>query len=670
MAGPLMRFKIQYEHDVVFVRKRAQLLAELLGFHKSDQTRISTAVSEIVRNAYQYAGGGEVLFSVDDAGAVPLLGVTVQDQGPGLTRSELNEYDAAASPRDMGQGIRSTRKLMDHFRLESKPGRGTTVHMGKFFPQTAPQPTDSLLEEVASLLARTSFESPLEEIRLQNQQLLDTLEELRQKEHLLTRSNQELEEANQALRRSEERYRLVTELSGQLVYDCNPGTGETVWAGNSKDLTGYTLEELNNLGFSWWEDLVHPQDRPLLRSQWNRECGSGASWVSAYRIQKKDGQVIHVEDHGSLLAGTSRQNGRILGTIKDITERKAYEERLEHLTMHDQLTGLYNRAFFEEEMQRLGAGRDFPITVIAVDVDGLKLVNDTMGHVRGDELLQAGARALQRSLRASDILARMGGDEFAALLPRTDEKMGEEIAQRICENVARHNEENPELPLSMAVATATAASDKTPLEEIYRQADALMCERKLSSRSDNYGEIIEVLMDALAEKDYIAQGHADRLAAWCQDAGEKLGLSPHQLLNLARLARVHDLGKVDIPDSILFKKGPLTGADWKVLQQHATKGHHIARCIPELQSLAELVLRHHERWDGKGYPLGLKGEEIPLECRLFAIADAYDAMVSPRRHRQVRSREEARAELERCAGTQFDPYLVPVFLEVVENIVL
>jgi len=167
---------------------------------------------------------------------------------------------------------------------------------------------------------------------------------------------------------------------------------------------------------------------------------------------------------------------------RDITERKQYEEKLIYLSLHDQLTGLYNRTFFVEEMHRLSKSRDFPITIISADIDGLKQINDLKGHAKGDEHLKGCAEVLSKSLRSSDILARIGGDEFVILLPRTDREAGESILVRIHNQVAKYNKKTPEMPLSLSLGLATADSNEIDLEEIYKQADRLMLKDKLTAR--------------------------------------------------------------------------------------------------------------------------------------------------------------------------------------------
>ncbi len=380
---------------------------------------------------------------------------------------------------------------------------------------------------------------------------------------------------------------------------------------------------------------------------------------------KKNGDIVYGELSISLIFDKAGQKIGFRGLARDITDRVLFEQKLEFLGMHDQLTGLYNRAFFEEELQRLGQSREYPIALITADLDGLKLANDTFGHEAGDRLLKGAAAVLSKAVRSDDILARVGGDEFAVILTKTCDKGAEKIVARLRESLEAYNQQHSDLPLGLSVGFAVARDAKKPLHEVFRHADDLMYRDKLYRGNRLRNKSIEAFLAALNERDYIAQGHARRLEDLCRRMGEKVELTPSQLADLALLAKVHDLGKVAIPDSILFKEGPLTAEEWKVMRSHPEKGYRIALASAELSGVAVLILKHHERWDGSGYPAQLQGEAIPIECRIFAIADAFDAMTNDRPYRQGRSKENALEEIKRSAGTYFDPKLVDVFLSIV-----
>jgi diguanylate cyclase (GGDEF)-like protein/PAS domain S-box-containing protein len=351
----------------------------------------------------------------------------------------------------------------------------------------------------------------------------------------------------------------------------------------------------------------------------------------------------------------------------DITYRKYYEKQLKYLSFHDQLTNLYNRLSFEKSIEQLSSGNEYPISIITADLNGLKLINDTMGHHMGDELLKASADIFKRSVRNSDIVFRIGGDEFGILMPLTGETISREVVKQIHASIKLYNNDHAETPVSLSIGVATAENKEVPLKEVFKRADDLMYREKLYQSTSVRAQLINALMAALAERDNITEGHAQRLTDLSLEIAKKAGLPPHHFGSLSLLAQVHDLGKVGIPDNILCKNGPLTEKEWETMRLHPEKGYRIALSSPDLSGIADLILKHHERWDGTGYPLGIKGEEIPLECRILAIVDSFDAMINDRPYSKARSIEEAIEEIKRCSGTQFDPELVSIFLSVLNS---
>jgi len=451
------------------------------------------------------------------------------------------------------------------------------------------------------------------------------------------------------------------------------------WNRAIEDMTGVPKEEMVDKSNYEYALPLYEERRPILvdlvrdpdkkpesnyYTYLNRE--GDTLYGEAYAHNVYGGKGAYLWGAASVLYDTAGNPIGAIETMRDITDRKLYEEKLEYLSLHDQLTGLYNRAYFDDELSRLDESREHPITIIVCDLDGLKLINDTLGHDSGDQLLVSCAGLLKNTLRSSDVLARVGGDEFVAILPRINSECGEKVVKRIMEAVSRHNDANNHLPLSISIGFSTLEDSSGSLWEVYKEADDLMYRDKLHKGTGAKSQIIKSLMAALGERDFITEGHANRLEDLCRKMGEKLNLSQKQLSDLALLAKVHDLGKVGIPDYILFKEGPLDDEEWHIMRTHPEKGHRIASASSDLYGIADLILLHHERWDGYGYPSGLSGEEIPVECRILAIVDAFDAMTSDRPYRKAISEQEAINELKDKAGSQFDPNLLEIFLGIIE----
>lgn len=428
------------------------------------------------------------------------------------------------------------------------------------------------------------------------------------------------------------------------------------------ELFGYTLDEIRGKNID--ELLTDRTSYSSARLLTETVLKDSRVATESFRYTKM-GASIEVSIKGVPVVVGGRVVGGY-GIYSDISSRRRYEDQLRYLSTHDALTGLYNRAFFEEEMKRLSTEKIRPVTFISIDVDGLKLVNDTMGHEKGNELLKASAEVLKKALRSTDVLVRMGGDEFVAILPYADARTGEEILKKMRCCVEEYNRARPELPLSVSIGVATCENDQASLEQCYRRSDDLMYRDKLLRARSLRSQIVNALLSALVERDFVMKGHTERVEKLSTRVGEKLGLTSRQLGDLALLSQVHDLGKVGIPDRILFKPGPLTLEEQEIMTTHCEKGYRIALSSHDLAPIAHLILKHHERWDGKGYPLGLRGTEIPVECRILAIVDAYDAMTSDRPYRKAMTVEEALNEIRSGSGSQFDPELVNLFLEIVQ----
>ncbi|EPY2283376.1 HD domain-containing phosphohydrolase [Clostridium sporogenes] len=380
-------------------------------------------------------------------------------------------------------------------------------------------------------------------------------------------------------------------------------------------------------------------------------------------FKRIDGTLLPAE----VMMTTILHNGKKVfhSLCRDIRERKEMENKLEYLSYHDQLTGLYNRRFFEKELKRLDVEKNLPLTIVMADVNGLKLVNDSFGHAAGDELLEKVAEVIKKGCRSNDIIARLGGDEFVILLPKTDIYETEQIVKNI--NALALKETVSAVNISISFGYGTKKKEGEKIEEILKKAEDYMYKKKLFESPSMRGKTIGAIISTLHEKNKREEEHSHRVSMLCQDMGNALGVTERETEELKTIGLLHDIGKIAIEENILNKREELTEDEWQEIKRHPEIGYRILNTVNDMLEIAEYVLYHHERWDGKGYPKGLKGEEIPLQSRIITIVDAYDAMTSQRSYRNALQEKIAIEELKINSGTQFDPELVRIFIEKVLN---
>jgi diguanylate cyclase (GGDEF)-like protein len=335
------------------------------------------------------------------------------------------------------------------------------------------------------------------------------------------------------------------------------------------------------------------------------------------------------------------------------------------MSFHDNLTDLYNRAYFDEELSRLNTERQLPVSIIIGDINGLKLINDAFGHDEGDEILRSCAAVLKSCCRSEDIIARWGGDEFSMLLPKTDEEVAMRIVKRIREKSAETRVGG--IPLSISLGTSTKSRNADNFSKVIKKAEENMYRQKLMETKSIISSIISSLERTLFEKSIKSEEHTRKIKEMALSLGKSIGLSAAELDELSLLATIHDIGKVAILDVILNKKENLSKREWETIKRHPEIGYRIAVSSKQLSSIAEYILTVHEWWNGRGYPQGLRGEDIPVLSRIIAIVDAYEVMVTGRPYKKAISKEEAIAELKKCSGTQFDPDLVEKFIEILKS---
>jgi diguanylate cyclase (GGDEF)-like protein len=329
----------------------------------------------------------------------------------------------------------------------------------------------------------------------------------------------------------------------------------------------------------------------------------------------------------------------------------------------DALTSLGNRRALISDLERIAAEatRERPVLLALFDLDGFKAYNDSFGHPAGDALLQRLGRNLAATLDGEGSAYRMGGDEFCVIsaAPDPDALLARAIA------ALSESGERFEIRTSCGSATLTG-DDEDPMDAL-RLADQRMYANKRAGRRSTDETVHQVLLRVAAEHDGELSDHVNDVAAMVGALGREFGLEPDELVEVRRAAALHDIGKVAIPDAILHAPRALDDDEWEYMRRHTIIGERIISAAPELRSVGRIVRSSHERFDGCGYPDGLAGDEIPLASRIVAVCDAYDAMITDRAYRRGRPPHEALAELERCAGGQFDPAVVAAFTRIMAN---
>lgn len=467
-------------------------------------------------------------------------------------------------------------------------------------------------------------------------------------------------QAQDALKESESFYRTIFETTGAASVIFTLDTAIVDANRQFSQLSGYTNDEL--LQGMRLEEFFLPEDLTLIGEFGRRiktQAGQEGSEYHEARFIDRQGQIKHCIVYASVVPGTDKG----VASLVDITSRREYEEKIIYYSFYDSLTGLYNRRFFEEELKRLDTMRNYPLTMILGDVNGMKLHNDTFGHQAGDKLLIKMAETIKKGCREDEIVARVGGDEFAIILCNTGSREAEQFVKRLQSLIGAEEINGIQLSISFGWACKNKVADS--LDEVYKQAENMMYKHKLYSypniRTDNLYSILEMLYDKFpGEKE-----QSEKVAGLAEMMGKAQGFTPQQLEDIRTVSLLHNIGKVTLSGIDLFKPESLDEIEWIELKRHPETGYRILSSNRKMGRLAEYILTHHENWDGSGYPGGLKGEEIPLPARIVRIADAYTAMINPRSYRDALTSVEAVSELKNNAGIQFDPQQVELFLEKV-----
>lgn len=474
-------------------------------------------------------------------------------------------------------------------------------------------------------------------------------------------------ELGRSLEEEKEKLRITIASIGDGVISTDLNGNVTIFNKVAEKLTGWTQKEALGRPIGEVFNIINENTRVRCENPIKKVIESGLilGLANHTALVSKDGMESSIADSAAPIKDS---DGNIHGAVlvfRDITEEKRRQDEIYYMSYYDSLTGLYNRRYFEEELKRLDTEESLPISIIMGDANGLKIINDAFGHSEGDKLLKQVAKAIKSSCKVDDIAARWGGDEFVILLPKTKREDTEAVVKRI-KNICSDMHVDS-LNVSIALGWDTKENKDQDISKVLKSAEDYMYKNKVFESNSIRGNIINTIFNTIHEKNQGVEDHSKRVSQLCQKIGMAMELPEAEINELKVGGLLHDIGKVAIDESILKKPTQLTEQEWNEIKRHSDIGYRIIKSSPEMSDIAQYVLSHHERYDGTGYPRGLKQEKIPLLARIITVADSYDAMTNERPYKEILTKDMAVEELIKGKCTQFDPDLVDVFIEKVLN---
>ncbi len=348
----------------------------------------------------------------------------------------------------------------------------------------------------------------------------------------------------------------------------------------------------------------------------------------------------------------------------DVTEMRQSFFELEKSMLFDSITGFYNKQSFMTQIPQWNISDYWPVSVAVCNVDGMNAINEAYGTAFGDAVMKNIARYIRRRVGEKVFCAKVDNGDMVIVLEGTYNADAANLMEAIELEIIDFYEN---MPVSIEYGVATKSNEDVSMEKVLQDARASMQKKKMLKDKSASSSIVDSLKQTLCESDYQTEEHVERTRQMAARLGREMGISDTDIGRLELLAVLHDIGKVAIPQDIIKKQGKLTQEERLIIEQHTVKGYRIAKSSPELSDIADGILSHHEKWDGTGYPNGLKGDEIPLIARIISAVDSHDVMVHDRPYHKAMPQKDAIEELKRCAGTQFDPKIIMVFVRMLER---
>jgi len=472
---------------------------------------------------------------------------------------------------------------------------------------------------------------------------------------------------------------------GAIMLLIDAQTGKIEHANQSAaDFYGYSLEQLHSMNINEINDIP-PEETEAKRLA--TLAGGENNVIIEQRLANGEIRTVevyscsHEQDDNTLIFATiyditdkvrlDTHNKIIISTIIVVLAVSAVtfgilffqlnkkSKEIFYLGYHDPLTGLYNRRYFEENLVKTDIADNLPISVIMADVNGLKITNDVFGHDAGDRLLKKAAETMTGACRKGDIIARVGGDEFIVILPDTKLDDARKIADRISEMFSKEHIEVVDGSISMGCDVKNQADED--IRQVIRGAEEKMYAQKTLDRKINGGKTTRAIID-LYNKNLKEKVHAEKVSEISVQIGKAMKLPESEINILETAGLLHDIGKIAIDQNILQKQDGLTDEEINKIKQHPIYGYRILNSSEETAEFARYILSHHERWDGCGYPKGLRGDEIPLLSRIIAAAESYVEMTS-----SSQSKQEALQKIREHAGIEYAPRIADVLVKMLES---